>query len=546
MVDDGRADAAVTLNGELVRKGGVIRGGTVSKTEGRTVGKKERMDRLTSAIEMLRSEAAEIESEISDLNEEAETIEPEDLQRELDELKKKADSAAKEISRRELKLESLANNIANIEENMERFNEEIAEAETDEGEMKEDFESLGKKLTAAESARTATAGELEGAEDNLAEWDEKNRQTEVESARLKTETSGIEKEIVQLGERKVSAEKRAAQRKEELENNINTAEKLEEKINETSEKLELAKLNLDKARNRTELLAEQKSSLNEQSESQSESMKQIRRAYEKVVENLHEKELSLNEYRNQLRNISIKLREQYETDPDIAEIKAEEDFDMEQARAEVTRLREKLGNIGNVNFMALDEYEKESERLEFYEKQVADLTEAEKTLQETILEINETAERNFMTTFEEVQTNFKKLFVTLFGEEGEADVRLAEGNILESDINITAKPPGKRPHTIDMLSGGEKTLTAIALLFAIYLVKPSPFCILDEVDAPLDDANIDKFIKMIKEFSKNTQFMIVTHNKRTMSACDTMYGITMQEDGVSKVVSVRLSKQAVQ
>ncbi|MER3328837.1 MAG: AAA family ATPase, partial [Candidatus Kapaibacterium sp.] len=169
----------------------------------------------------------------------------------------------------------------------------------------------------------------------------------------------------------------------------------------------------------------------------------------------------------------------------------------------------------------------------------------EKTLKETIKEINITAEERFETTFKQIKENFSNLFKKLFSEEAYADISLSGENILESNIEITAKPPGKKPRSIDMLSGGEKTLTAIALLFAIYLVKPSPFCILDEVDAPLDDENLRRFNNLIKEFSKNTQFIIVTHMKITMEAADTLYGITQQEVGISKIVSVNLKKDEI-
>ena len=158
----------------------------------------------------------------------------------------------------------------------------------------------------------------------------------------------------------------------------------------------------------------------------------------------------------------------------------------------------------------------------------------------TITEINTTAQEKFSTTFALIRDNFISIFRTLFDEGDECDLQLEEGvDVLECGIDITAKPRGKRPTSIDLLSGGEKTLTAIALLFAIYLVKPSPFCILDEVDAPLDDSNIDRFIRIIRRFSDNTQFIIVTHNKRTMEAANALYGVTMEEEGVSKILTVR-------
>jgi chromosome segregation protein len=152
-----------------------------------------------------------------------------------------------------------------------------------------------------------------------------------------------------------------------------------------------------------------------------------------------------------------------------------------------------------------------------------------------------------METFEKIRENFINIFRGLFNPGDEADLRLEESpegmlDPLEAKIEIIAKPKGKRPTSIELLSGGEKTLTAIALLFAIYLVKPSPFCILDEIDAPLDDANIDRFTKILTDFSADTQFIVVTHNKRTMEAADTLYGVTMQEEGVSKLVSVRFNE----
>ena len=215
-------------------------------------------------------------------------------------------------------------------------------------------------------------------------------------------------------------------------------------------------------------------------------------------------------------------------------------------RDQAQELRRKLTTMGNVNFLALEEHERENERLLFMSTQLADLLESERTLTQTILEINQTARDLFTSTFDKIRENFTNLFKVLFSEDDEADLQMIEtedNDPLECKVEIIAKPRGKRPHSIEMLSGGEKTLTAIALLFAIYLVKPSPFCILDEVDAPLDDANIDRYLKIIRKFSANTQFLMITHNKRTMEAADTLYGVTMEEPAVSKVVSVQLGAE---
>ncbi len=214
----------------------------------------------------------------------------------------------------------------------------------------------------------------------------------------------------------------------------------------------------------------------------------------------------------------------------------------EEIDAAINRLTSQVASLGAINFSALEEYTREKQRLDELEAQYRDLQHAEANLRDTIAEINSTASEQFLRTFDAIRAHFKELFALLFQGDGDADLVIDGDDPLDARINIIARPKGKRPSSIEMLSGGEKTLTAIALLFAIYLVKPSPFCILDEVDAPLDDANIDRYLALIRRFSASTQFLLITHNKRTMEAADILYGITMQEPGVSKIVSVRLSE----
>jgi chromosome segregation protein len=243
-------------------------------------------------------------------------------------------------------------------------------------------------------------------------------------------------------------------------------------------------------------------------------------------------------------NLKARAKEGFDIDLQPQEFSDAIEFDLAAARDEVQKLKEKINSLGAVNFAAFDEYKSEKERFDFISAQRDDLEQSEKTVLETIDEINTTAQKQFLHTFELIRDNFITTFKSLFDEGDECDLRLdaEEPDVLEARIDIIAKPRGKRPTSIDLLSGGEKTLTAIALLFAIYLVKPSPFCILDEVDAPLDDSNIDRFARILRKFSDNTQFVVVTHNKRTMEATNAMYGVTMEEEGVSKLVSVRFNE----
>jgi chromosome segregation protein len=212
--------------------------------------------------------------------------------------------------------------------------------------------------------------------------------------------------------------------------------------------------------------------------------------------------------------------------------------DLETLRERLREVRERKAALGPVNLLALEEFGAEKERLDFLDAQVADLVRARDDLREAIRRINATARDLFLDTFARAREHFHTTFGTLF-EGGTAEISLEEGvDPLEAAIEISASPRGKRVQAVSMLSGGERALTALSLLFAMYLVKPSPFCILDEVDAPLDDANIGRFLRMLQRFSDRTQFVVVTHNKRTMEAADWLYGVTMEEPGVSTIVSV--------
>jgi chromosome segregation protein len=228
---------------------------------------------------------------------------------------------------------------------------------------------------------------------------------------------------------------------------------------------------------------------------------------------------------------------------DLVALAPEVDADLATLEDEAERISTALEAIGVVNPLAMEEHAEESRRLEFLQTQQADLVAARQALLQAIREIDGTAKALFLETFTAVRTNFINVFQTLFGG-GECDLRLTNtDDPLESEIEIHAAPRGKRTQRIHLLSSGERTLVASSLLFSIYLTKPSPFCLMDEVDAPLDDANVGRFLRLLDEFKTQTQFIVITHNPRTMQAADSVYGVTMQEPGVSTIVGVRLGEQ---
>src|SRR5260370_4456184 len=209
---------------------------------------------------------------------------------------------------------------------------------------------------------------------------------------------------------------------------------------------------------------------------------------------------------------------------------------------QVTALQMRLDEMGPVNLVAIEEYEETEQRYQFLSKQHDDLVSAKAQLLEVINRINTQTREMFRATFEQIRQNFRAMFTEVFGG-GKADlVMLDENDVLESRIDIVARPPAKQLQTTSLLSGGEQTMTAIALLFSIYQVKPSPFCVLDELDAALDESNINRFVRVLQRFLAHSQFVLITHNKRTIGMADVLYGVTMQEQGVSKIVSVKFHK----
>ncbi len=250
------------------------------------------------------------------------------------------------------------------------------------------------------------------------------------------------------------------------------------------------------------------------------------------------------ELKIQLNSLKERLSVEFNIDiNDILEKDPSPDYNEDELREKVTKQKSQLDNYGPINPMAIEAYNEIKERHTFIITQKEDLTRAKESLLKTIEEIEITARENFMSAFTRIRENFIHVFRSLFTQDDDCDLILMDpSNPTESDVQIIAKPKGKRPLSISQLSGGEKTLTATALLFGIYLIKPAPFCIFDEVDAPLDDMNIDKFNNIIRKFSADSQFIIITHNKRTMASTDIMYGITMIEQGVTQVVPVDLAE----
>ena len=284
---------------------------------------------------------------------------------------------------------------------------------------------------------------------------------------------------------------------------------------------------------------------NTQNRELQENLSHLQRQLNEQRERRTSLEVRISEMQLQTQHIRERLQEEHQCD--VAAMGAlDETIDEEASQQRIDQLRQSLHRLGSVHLGVLEEHQEQKERYDFLCQQRDDLVIAAEDLKKTLSLIDRTARRMFLQSFEEIRETFKGTFVRFF-PGGEADLRLEENvDALEAHIDIIARPRGKRLQNIALLSGGERALTAIALLFAIYQVKPSPFCILDEVDAPLDDANINRFVRVLKEFARETQFVVVTHNKITMAAADALHGVTMPEEGVSQLVSVRVEGEELE
>ena len=299
----------------------------------------------------------------------------------------------------------------------------------------------------------------------------------------------------------------------------------------------------EKSQESNRLLQEQIKRLLEERK-QTEELLRLRRAEKgQTDEKINELKIELSQLEVRQQDLTERVRDQLQID--LAEAYknyTDQEVDWNQIREEITELRGKIERLGNVNVDAIDEQNSLEERHNFLSSQVQDLNSSRAQLQQLINRLNKKSREKFSQTFEEIRGHFQEIFRKLFGG-GKADIILEDAeDILEAGIDVIAKPPGKETRSISLLSGGEKSMTAIALLFAVFKTKPSPFCFLDEVDAALDEANNERFNILLQEFQKDSQFIIITHAKRTMSIADVLVGITMQIRGVSKKISVRFGQ----
>jgi chromosome segregation protein len=533
-----------TLEGDIVKANGIIEAGSLPKLDDTLFGRKQLLENLISEYPLLEDKLNILKSNIASVEEKIASIDLNDINESSKVLLNDINNTEKQISQFEFEKKKANEEVENTQKQIQ----ELASRSNDLDNEKIRLSSLIENVTQERTTKLSEISELESnlkliEEDYNSFYSEINSR-KIELEKLKGQSSNLSSTILRTKESIKQLRDGIDKRQENIEE---TEEEIDElkgityQLNESLTKINEIRHTLFNQQTEIELRLR---NLKEESTEKEKALREIRNKRQEISDKIHNLQIKQNELSLRLENLIHNIMVTYSLELQVKEYEDLETFNYKERNEEVNTLKEKLRNIGPVNLLSFSEYEEERTRMEFFHKQRNDLIDSEKDLINTINEINQTAQQLFIETFEQIRTNFKTIFQTLFNEGDESDIILEEGvDPLESKIEIMAKPKGKRPTNIEQLSGGERTLSAIALLFAIYLVKPSPFCILDEVDAPLDDANIDKFSKLLIEFTNRTQFILITHNKRTMEASENMYGVTMQETGISKLAAVQFNDE---
>jgi chromosome segregation protein len=539
----------ITVNGKISKREFSISGGSVGLFEGKRIGRAKNLEKLEVDIKQLTRQIEEVRLKLDTQQQEFHRLKASTRKSEIDNFQTEINLINQEMvavtSKKEQLASMLSNNSMKREEMLERISkleEDITQKQPLSSEEKSNLEALEEKLVYVNET-------LQEQNEILANKSATYNQDNIVFHQQQNKLSSLEQEI---------SFKQASfdQSKERINNNSLEFERIKNEIQDLLTKTDVNEDELIELYKEKELIegglqeAERAYyGLRSQTDGIDNEIREIRRRRDETEEYLSSIQTKLTETRLGLTSLKERLAVEFDTDLDEL-LNQQETEDkplgsLEELQDKVTKIKASMERMGPINPMAMEAYQEIKERGDFISGQKDDLVKAKESLLNTISEIDNVAKDTFFTAFEQIRENFKNVFRSLFTEEDKCDLKLVDPtNPLDSEIEIMAQPKGKRPLTINQLSGGEKTLTAISLLFSIYLLKPAPFCIFDEVDAPLDDVNIDKFNNIIRKFSGESQFIIVTHNKRTMSSTDVIYGITMIEQGVSRLVPVDLRELA--
>jgi chromosome segregation protein len=535
----------VTLEGDVVNPGGSMTGGSLQKKTSSLLGRNRQIDEMdkeirTSDIQLgeLRKKLEQIKRELSEgsrtLDElrqmgEQHRIGEQQLRSQLSQLDSEGKNAEEQTTLYSQDREALAKERSDFEQKKQAAEQSLAALQQEETELQQAIRDAELKRKAKESAKEELQVQLTS--------------LKVKTASVSQEKQSLEEQLRRFDDDLSASERELSGNKRLLKQFVADIETNEAETVRQIEQLNHFRLKKREASEQMDFKRAERAKWVQKLEEGESLTKEQRTQLKQVEDQLRQTEVRVNRLDVELENLLKKLAEEYELSYELAKERYPVPEDVPATQNEVRDLKRQISALGDVNLGAIEEFQRVNERFQFLSEQKNDLVEAKTQLYLVIREMDEEMSKRFKTTFDAIRSQFVVVFVKLFGG-GRADLILSEPDrLLDTGIEIVAQPPGKKLQNLQLLSGGERALTAMALLFAILRVKPVPFCVLDEVEAALDEANVSRFADYLREFSEQTQFIVVTHRKGTMESADVLYGVTMEEGGVSKLVSVKLDDE---
>ena len=542
--ENGQNFKIVTQEGDIINTSGAITGGAVMKKTVNILGRENEIKKIGQEIkktqeniEKIEKEKEEYEESIEGILEIAERLEKELQENEITYAtgKQKVVSFEEEIQKIENRLQKLKEEQSKLEEQKEFATNKKAEIQKEIEEINTENEKLSKIITEYAELNKDNQKYI----DDL-NFDITNLKISVSS--FDESESSIE-EIKERIQQEVEANKQSIKNKQEqIEQSKQETQNLKEAIKKIQEQIEKIKEEVKSSGSKIEELKKSRAEKNEKLTTQEEQITEKFKIIEDLKGQIVKIDVRKTKIQEEITETINKLWEEYELTPNSIE-EYEKPKNVSETKKQVNKLRTQMREMGSVNVESINEYKKQKERYDFMSEQRLDLENTMSKLRKIITDMTAIMKEQFEEKFKEINKNFGEVFAELFGG-GKAEVKLEdEQNILECGIDITAQPPGKKLQNMLLLSGGEKALTAIALLFAILRINPAPFCVLDEIEAALDDVNVYRYAEYLKKFAQNTQFLVITHRKGTMEAADSVYGVTMEESGISKLLSMKLREE---
>lgn len=531
----------VTLDGEVVNPGGAMTGGSGRGNNAGFLQRPREIEDLKERIGQLSETLAKKEKRRGQLEQAAADAQKRraEGQETLQKLQIEKAEAAKDLTQVTEQTERVTQELAVTGSERELLSGEEGDITRERDETKEGLAKLQRERQMLERRVAALGEQKDATAARRMEIDASVTEMKVDLAGRREKFEGFGAVVESLEASREEAATRAHEFQRAIDNHEEVARELAEKVSDAQRSFLMLEQKKFTHAEEVARLESERGELAEAMAEREKELRNVRREADRSTKLRHNLDVQLTRLRMQERSIAERVQEKYrvaindiQPNPEVGENEVE-------VNEKVQGLRGQIEAMGAVNLMAIEEYDEHKERLESLSGDRDDLEHARDALLKAIRKINETSRERFMETFELIRTNFDEVFKQLFGG-GETELKLTDDeDVLDAGIEIIARPPGKRPQNISMLSGGERSLIAIALLFAVFKIRPSPFCVLDEVDAALDEANVLRFANLIQDYARETQFLIITHNKRTMEKADLLYGVTMEKAGVSKIVSVK-------